>query len=184
MNSKRRITVVAAVAILGLGLTAGWSVLAGEAWPPERYEVLSSGGAYLFGDGMGGLATVLVSPPDLRTGTGFGLVTWIVTDPTMNGLFPEATSLSQGFMSYVEIAPEAGRIKGVNYVLKDTKPRATILGIVISEGTSTMTSPDAGNHEGTLSVYSAAADKDGDGLPDAGEQPLVSFPIVGPMTRI
>ena len=144
MNSKKKLVVAAVLGLVGLGLTTGWSVLADDTWPPERYQVFSPAGAYTFGDGMGGLATVLISPPDLMTGEGFGLVTWIVTDPTFGGLFPEATSVSQGFMSYVETAPDASRIKGGNYVLKDTKPKATILGIAISEGTSTMTQENGG----------------------------------------
>jgi hypothetical protein len=91
--------------------------------------------------------------------------------------------VSQGFFSYVQTAPDAYRVKGVIYVLKDTKPKATILGIVIKEGTAAYTARD-GHTEGTLSVYSPASDTDGDGLPDAGEQPLVSFPIAALLTRI
>lgn len=184
MNSKKKLVVVAALGLVGLGLSTGWNVLADGLWPPERYEVLSPAGAWTFADGMGNIAAMVIGPPDLRTGDGFGLVTWVVTDPTFGGLFPEATSVSQGFVSNVETAPDAGRIRGVTYVLKDTKPKATILGIAVSEGTSTLTSTDAGHHEGTLSLYSPASDKDGDGLPDADEQPLVSFPVAGSMKRI
>ena len=39
MNRKRKIVVVSAIAIVALGLSTGWSVLAGDGWPPEPYQV-------------------------------------------------------------------------------------------------------------------------------------------------
>jgi hypothetical protein len=46
MNRKRKIIVVSATGILALVLTTGWSVLAGDEWPPEPYQAYSSAGAW------------------------------------------------------------------------------------------------------------------------------------------
>jgi hypothetical protein len=39
MNANRKIVVVTALGIVALVMTTGWSVLAGDEWPPEPYEV-------------------------------------------------------------------------------------------------------------------------------------------------
>ena len=90
---------------------------------------------------------------------------------------PEATSLSHGFGTVTKTAPNTYRTRGINYVLKDGKPKPTILGILVWEGTATLTTADMVDLSwDTYLIYSAAADKDSDGLPDADEKPLVSLP--------
>lgn len=183
MNRKRKIVVVSAIAIVALGVT-GWSVLAGAAWPPTPYQACSGAGSWTKIDGSGDITLITLNAEDPATGMASGMATEITMDPTLGGMLPEATSLSPWFCTCVKTGPNASAVKQLCYVKKDGKPKPTILSILIVEQTATMTAPDAMSYEGTLSIFSAAADKDGDGLPDTGEQPLVSLPLKGHMKRI
>jgi hypothetical protein len=184
MNGKRRMIVVSAIGMLALLVTTGWSVLAGDTWPPQAYQAYSPAGAWIDLDGSGDISIVTLSPEDPRTGTGCGIVTEIDMDPTFGGMIPEATSWSPGFLTYVVTGPDTARVKGVYYVKKDEKPKPTILNLLVIEMTPTMTAPDTMDYQATISVYDLAADKDGDGLPDADEPPLMSLPLAGHMKRI
>jgi len=187
MNGKRRMIVVSAIGMLALLVTTGWSVLAGEPWPPEPYQVYSAAGAWIETsdlDQPGDITIVTISPEDPRTRTGFVVATDINSDPTLGGAIPDATSWTPGFGTYVYTGPNTDRCKAVFYVRKDEKPKPVILAIGVLENASTQTSLDTIESVGTLSLYSPASDKDGDGLPDAGEQPLMALPITQHMKRI
>ena len=185
MNRDKRLIVVPALGILVLVTTAGWNILAGDDEPPEPYY--SPEGAWIETDifGVAGAtAVVTCSPVDPRTGIASAMRTDINVDPTCGGQIPEATSWSPWFYTCVRIGPDSGRIKGIGYVKKDQKPQPKILAIMIVEFTSTITAPDAMDYHGTWSFYSPAADKDADGLPDAGESPFVSLPIQCHLKRL
>jgi len=187
MNRKRNITILSAIGILALVLTTGWSVLAGAAWPPEPYQVFSMAGAWTETsdlDEPGNITIITISPEDPWTGTGFVVATEISMDPTFGGQIPDATSQTPWFGTYVRTGLNTSQAKVVSYVRKDGKPKPIILGILVIEHTTTMTAPDAEEAVGTFSLYSPASDKDADGLPDAGEQPLMSLPITQHMKRI
>ncbi|MCL5279412.1 MAG: hypothetical protein M1376_05860 [Planctomycetes bacterium] len=176
MNRNRKIVVVVALGVVALAVT-GWSMLAGAAWPPEPYQEFSPAGTWSYQDGSGAVVILTLSPVDLETGMGSGMTTPVTMDPTLGGAMPQATSLSHGFGTIVKIGPNTYRTRGINYVLKDGKPKPTILGMLVWEGTATLTTADTVDVTwDTYLIYSAAADKDSDGLPDAGEQPLVSLP--------
>lgn len=187
MNRKRKIVVVSAIVIVAFGLTTGWVCLAGDVWPPEPYQVYSVAGAWTETsnhDQPGDITIVTISPEDPRSGTGFVVATEINEDPTFGGTFPDATSQSPWIGTYVRTGPNSVQYKGVCYVRKDEKPKSMILAICVLEHTNTQTSPDTVEAVGTVSFYSPDSDKDGDGLPDAGEQPLMSVPITQHMKRI
>lgn len=187
MNAKRKVALVSLTSLTVLVLTTGWSVLAGAAWPPEPYQVYSPAGAWTEIsdlDQPGDISIVTVSPEDPRTGTGFVVATEINIDPTLGGAIPDATSLTAWFGTYVNTGPNTAQFKGVSYVRKDEKPKPIILAICVLEHTSTQASPDTIEAVGTLSLYSPDSDKDGDGLPDANEQPLMALPITQHMKRI
>ena len=170
MNRNRKIVVVIALGIVALAVTTGWSVLAGAAWPPEPYQEFSPAGSWTGLSGGGSVAAL--TPPDPKTGTGSGIEVLNEADPTSGGLIPEATSVSPWFYTYVKTAPNTYRVKGILYAKKDGKPKPTILSIQVFEATATQTAPDLMDYTGTVSVYSPAADKDGDDQPDAGEAPV------------
>jgi hypothetical protein len=170
MNSNRKIVVVATLGIVALGVTTGWSVLAGAAWPPEPYQEFSPAGSWT--DLSSGGSVAALTPPDPRTGTGSGIEVLNEADPTSGGLIPEATSQSPWFYTYVRTGPNTYRIKGIMYTKEDSKPKPTILSIHVFEATATQTAPDLMDYTGAVSVYSPAADKDGDDVPDADEAPI------------
>lgn len=187
MNRKRKIVVVSAIGLVVLGLTTGWDVLAGDIWPPEPYQVYSAAGAWSETsdlDEPGHITIVTLSPEDPRTGTGSVLVTEINTDPTFGGQIPEATSVTAWFGTYVKTGPNTGRSKVVRYVRKDEKSKPVILDIHVVETALTQTSPDTIETVGIWLAYSPDSDKDGDGLPDADEQPHLSLPITQYLKRI
>jgi hypothetical protein len=188
MNSKRKIIVVSAISIVALGLATGWDVLAGDVWPPEPYQVYSAAGTWIETsdlDQPGDITIVTLSPEDPRTGTGTVGVTEINnTDATMGGEIPDATSLTPWFGTYIKSGPDTARNKLVRYVRRDDKPRPVILAIHVVETTITQTSQDTMEAVGTWAAYSPDSDKDGDGLPDASEQPVFSAPIIQHLKRI
>jgi hypothetical protein len=187
MNGKRRTIVVSAFAASALLVATAWTVFAGDGWPPEPYRVYSAAGAWTETsdlDQPGDLTIVTISPEDPRTGTGFIVATNINIDPTLGGTIPDATSWTSAFGTYVYTGPNTDRCKAVCYVTKDEKPKPVILAIGVLENASTQTSPDTIESVGTLSLYSPASDKDADGLPDAGEQPLMALPFTQHMKRI
>ena len=168
MNRNRKIVVVSALGIVALGLTAGW--LAGDGWPPEPYQVSSMAGAWT---AVGGDTIFTVSPEDPQTGAGFGYATHITYDPSAGGTIPDATAMAPCIGKYVRTGPNTWQWHGITYWTKDAKPKPIILYIDVIDSTFTMSAPGKLEMTKTNTFYSAAADKDGDGLPDAGEKPLV-----------
>jgi len=177
MNRNRKIVVVSALGIVALGLTAGWSVLAGAAWPPEPYQAYSPAGAWTKIDGSGDICIYTISPEDPLSGTTSGTVVEVTMDPTLGGALPEATSLSPGFFTGIRTGSDTFQVKEVCYVKKDGKPKPTILSLLVLDTAMTFTAPDTMDYEGTVSIYSPAADKDADGLPDADAKPLMVVPV-------
>lgn len=184
MNRNRNIEFVPAICIVVLVLTAGWGVLSAYAWPPEPMPVYSLAGTWLQTvdtDPPSAIDIVTISPEDPRSGKGFFVATDINPDVTAGGLWPEADSWTPWTGTYIRTGSDTWQFKLVCYVKKDTKPKATILLIMVLEGTWTMSSPDVVDVAGTLSFYGVEQDSDGDGLPDEGQQANMSIPIIGDM---
>jgi hypothetical protein len=181
MNRNGKIVLVAALGILALMVTTGWSVLAGAA-TPEPSQEFSPAGSWT--DRAGGGNVMTVSPPDPRTGTGSVIEVVNAADPTGGGMYPEATSFSPFFYTYVRTAPNTYHFKGIIYVKKDGKPAPTILSIEVFEGTATQTAPDLFDYQGILSRYVPTADKDGDDQPDADAVPFNTWLVKGTKKRI
>lgn len=187
MNRRSKIVVLSAIGITTLVLTTGWSVLAGNPWPPEPYQVYALAGAWAEMsdlDQAGAITIMLYSPDDPRSAMGSVLSTEINSDPTFGGMIPGATSQTPWFGTYQRTGPNSFQSKVVSYVKKDEKPTSVVLVVVVIEVAATMTSPNTLEAVGTAWSYSPDADKDGDGLPDVGEPPLNSFPIIQHARRI
>jgi len=185
MNSKRKIVIVAALGIVALIVTTGWSVLAGAAWPPQAYQAYSPAGSWTKMDGSGNICIWTIGPDDPVSGTASGMVVEVNMDPTLGGAMPEATSLSPGFFTAIRTGPNSFGVREVCYVKKDGKPKPAILGILVLEYVLTFTAADAMDYDSTIFIYSSAADKDTDGLPDADAKPLIVVPgIKGHLKRI
>jgi hypothetical protein len=182
MNRNAKIVVVTVLGIVALVVTSGWSVLAGAAWPPEPYQEYSPAGSWT--DLAGGGGIVVISPPDAKTGTGSAIGILNNVDPTFGGLIPEATSVSPWFYTYVRTGPNTYHVRGLMYVKKDGRSASTILNTWVFGATSTHVAPDLADYTGTVSLYRAAADKNGDDQPDLTEAPVEVYSITGRKKRI
>jgi len=178
MNRNRKITVVLAFGLVVLMLTTAWGVLTGAVWPPESYQEYSLAGSWTVANPDHLILTISPNDP---AGVSSVIGMAVTPDPTFGGAFPEATDTALAFGTAVRIGPNTDQIKVVRHSIKADTPRPTIQGIVIVEETATLIAPDEIEfHDVTVSLYSAAADKDGDGLPDEGEEPLRVVPITAP----
>jgi len=120
---------------------------------------------------------LIISPKD-PAGVSSVIGMAVTPDPTFGGAFPEATDTALACGTAIRTGPDIDQIKVVRHAIKADTPRPTIQGIVVVEETAVLTAPDALEfHDVTVSLYNADADKDGDGLPDEGEEPLRVVPI-------
>jgi hypothetical protein len=175
MNRNKKIVVVSAFGLVAVMLTTGWGVLAGAGWPPEPYQEYSRAGSWTIASPD---HPVFVFSPRDPEGMSSVIVVGVTLDPTFGGAFPEATDTGLACGTAVRIGPNTDQIKVVRHAIKAGTPRPTIQGIVVVEETTTLTGPDEMEfHDVTASLYSAAADQDGDGLPDVGEEPLMVVPL-------
>jgi len=175
MNRNKKITVVLAFGLVVLVLTTAWGALTGAVWPPEPYQEYSLAGSWTIANPDH--LILMISPTD-AAGVSSVIGMAVTPDPTFGGAFPEATDTALAFGTAIRTGPDTDQIRVVRHAIKAGTPRPTIQGIVVVEETATLTAPDEIEfHDVTISFYSAAADKDGDGLPDEGEEPLMVVPI-------
>jgi hypothetical protein len=180
MNKTRNIIAVTTVGVVALAVTAGWSAIAGSVWPPTSYHTYSPAGTWSERNSASSPGTynslVTTSPEDPVTGKGFIISTQVNPDVSWGGMFPDATSWTPWRGTYVRTGPNTWQFKLVAYVVKEAKPQAVVLFIMLAEGTTTMTSASESEVVETFSGYLPSQDKDLDGLPDPGENPMMSVP--------
>ncbi len=169
MNRKRNITILSAIGILALMLTTGWSVLAGDDWPPEPYEVYWMAGQWTSPENTN---TLLRVGPEDQFGTGLAESIKLSFDPTQGGMFPTATAATPVYQRYVRTGPNTWQLRGLIYFTDDAKPAPTILVIVVADKTATMTAPGELEVTETATSYLGSQDKDHDGVPDPDETPV------------
>jgi hypothetical protein len=175
MNRNKKILVVSAFGLVAVMLTTGWGVLAGADWPPEPYPAYPLTGSWTVANPDHLILTI--SPKD-PTGVSSVIGVILTPDPTFGGAFPQATDSALACGTAIRTGPNTDQLKVVRHAIKADTPRPTIQGIVVVEETATLTAPDEMEfHDVTVSLYSAAADKDGDGLPDADELPIMVVPV-------
>ena len=171
MNRKKKIVVVSALGLVAVLLTTGWGVLAGADWPLEPYQEYSLAGSWTIANPDHLILTISPrDPAGVSSVTGMA----VTPDPTFGGAFPQATASALACGTAIRTGPNTDQFRVVRHAIKADTPRPTIQGIVVVEETTTLTGPDEMEfHDVTISLYSAAADKDGDGLPDADELPIM-----------
>jgi hypothetical protein len=199
MNRKRNITILSALGILALVLTTGWSVLAGDGWPPETYQSFSLTGTWTvtspqFGPGEFDIASY--GPEDPKTGRVSCILQTLGADPTVGGLAPDGKWISPMYVTAVRTGPDTFQETGIFYLTDDAKPRAAVAWILVVNLGDKGTDPDTLEWNGTVSIYSAMEhpghmfgdlpdqDQDNDGLPDEGQQPILCMPTNGICHRI
>ena len=119
-------------------------------------------------------------------------------DPTTGGMFPDANRASESMATYVKIGPETYQFTMITYLMKSPPPgvfeRDQILYFFTMNGKAKCLDANTMKLTGTVSNWSNVdrpdlvfppfgiygvhdQDKDDDGLPDAGEVPIVSYPF-------
>jgi hypothetical protein len=172
MNRNRRIVIVSAIGIVALVVTTGWTVLAGEAWPPEPYQVYSMTRQWT----TPGANTLFRIGPEDQNGTGLAEAIHLSYDLTFGNMMPTATYSSPVYFRYVRTGPNTWQFRGYLYFEDDAKPAPTILFVSVIDATATMTAPGEMEFTKTISSYTGSQDKDLDGLPDPDEVSGGGFP--------
>ena len=98
-------------------------------------------------------------------------------DVTLGGQFPTAVRYSTAQGEAVRTGPRSFDYTLHFWGLDNSNRRVTL---VVSSGTKQFRAGDCNSYEtvgGTLSVYRASQDADGDGLPDVGEAPIACVPV-------
>jgi len=182
MNRKRKIVIVSAIGILALVLTTGWRVLAGgDGWPPEPWSL------------EGIWTTMLPTPAGISSINSFiitaqgaeGMVYTVVgkhpqCSTTGLGMFPEADRLSDMMGYFVRTGANTFRISVIYHGVKEGGPERMGLGEILYMTVLTGTAEFVDSetlvlNDGTIGVYAADQDADGDRLPDDGAKPVVCF---------
>jgi len=98
-----------------------------------------------------------------------------------------ADNLSDATGEAKMISPDTARWTLISCMQATPKQPGGVLqnnGIIVSHGTWKFTSDNTAVLNYTLDVYLPSADGDGDGLPDAGAQPVLSIPTVDNAKRV
>ena len=181
MRSKKPLFVLAAGAVLVGLLTLTLTAASNQG--QEQYRL---GGAWI-GKEEGGrhLWTCTQAPLDSAAREATLDVRFTTYSPQMAGL-----AAKFGADSFSDLVGEGRMINRttaqwtlVGYALKQANP-PTIGLILLAYGTLEFTDSAHGVLEYTLDVYPAAADADGDGMPDPGATPFVTMPVIDTAQRV
>jgi len=198
MNAKRNLFVTFVAAMLTLVMTAGWHVMANSSEPPKAWQVSSLEGGWNITSpdlSPGAFVVGLYSAEDLRTGRLACYYQGIGMDPTM-GLFIDAQSLSPFIGTAVRTGSNTFRMTAVAYATQTQDPAGLVAWIWMLNHEKTLIDTDTMEWSGTLSFYSAIEhpghmlgdlpdqDKDDDGRPDEGEEPVFCVPMSGRAYRV
>jgi steroid delta-isomerase-like uncharacterized protein len=129
---------------------------------------------------MGNTTMVHTVWPQDAAGTRFGGVLWKVNaNPTLYGMFPEVeTGVQFWATESVRIGPNTYRTDMITYGTKaGDGPLDQTAAIHVGTSTWTMTGPDTNEGQTLLASYLPEQDADGDGLPDAGQEPVACTPF-------
>ncbi len=150
------------------------------AWEGHHYRL---GGAFI---GWGGIIrNGYQAPLDPEGKTAAIRVNTITYGAGFAGLMKAfgADTLTEAVGESVMTSRDTYKFSQVSYLTKAGNP-PTIQAIVVMWGTGKFTGPDTITIDYTFDVYPAAADANGDGLPDAGTKPVVSIPGTSPSQRV
>lgn len=168
MNNSKRI-------ILGtLGAAAAIAlVLSQTAGSNRQYQL---GGAWI-GNGSGNIWTALHSPLDPEGRTMAGAVHFVTYNAGIAGLLASlGADSATDYKGQTEmISRDTGKWSLVGYAVKQGNP-PVIQGILVSQGTWKYTSNDSAVLNYSFAVYLPSTDANGDGFPDAGATPAMTFP--------
>ena len=178
------------VCLGALLLTIAWSAIAGNGWPPEPWQVCSLEGAWNIVSpdlAPGEILVGLYGAEDPKTGRASFLGRHANGDVSLGGMFPDAESGTSWFGTSIRTLPDTTQLTAVAYAMQDVKPRAVVTWIWVLNHTTTAIDADSSEWNGAISIYSANLpdqDKDDDGRPDEGEEPILCIPVSGTAHRL
>jgi hypothetical protein len=164
LKRKRNIKLVAVIGFTAvLVITTGWSVMASV----ESEPVFVPGGVYVnFG---WQIWTDMIIPSDPAGNTTTHIGHYLMADPTLGGMFPEADNRRSAPGRGVRIGPKTWHVTWIQYGSKGLELQYMILYCAhetFSDDGETMFM------EYTYEGYLPEQDADGDGFPDEGEVPF------------
>ena len=175
MKAKITIIIVMIVTLMAALLIAGGNSTTENKDQNEAWAPCNPAGAYFWTVpdwGTSGVEIVIPNDPACTRTT--HITKYFHLDPTLGGMFPEATSYSDAVGMGVRIGPNTWDMTVMRYGSNGAKK----IYIVVMSGTETYTN-DADVQEAifTSAIFLAEQDKDGDGWPDEDEAPQMCMPF-------
>ena len=175
MKAKTTIIVVTVITLMAALLTVGGNFTAANNDQNEAWAPCNPGGAYFWTVPEWNTSGVEIVIPNDPTCTRTTHITkYFHLDPTLGGMFPEATNYSDAVGMGVRTGPNTWDMTVMRYGSNGAKK----IYIVVMSGTETYTD-DADVQEATFTtaIFLAEQDKDGDGWPDEDEAPQMCIPF-------
>ncbi len=189
MYTKRNIVVLTSIAVVLLLFTTAWNVFAvtdaGAAWPPDLGPRLD--GAWVcIAPGPNGLLVhnsfnTAQDPQGLTYTT---IVEHTQCSASVWGAFPEANAQSQMMGLTVKTGPNTTKGTVVSYGLKTGGVEDEVIYIAVNSWEGTLADEDHSILKATLAYYLPQQDADHDGLPDAGQKPVLCGAYDATSTRV
>jgi hypothetical protein len=180
MKTKRNL----ALAILGVAVGTA-VILTQTAWSDRHHQPFKLEGSWIAKVPGSPLSWTYMLAPSDSSGRRAALTGgFVIGDPTLFGLFPEAETTSQFIGDSVVTSHDTGAFTVLHYGLKKGASGPEIVYIVMDGGAIKKKAPGKLEVLHTLAVYLPAQDQDGDGLPDAGETPQYCLPVPSLDTRL
>jgi hypothetical protein len=189
MYTKRNIIVLTSIALVMLLFTTAWSVFAvaddTAAWSPDLGPRLD-GAWVMIAQGPTG-AVVHNSFNTAQDSQGLRYTT-IVEHTECNasvfGTFPEANAQSLMMGLSEKTSPTTTKATMVHYGLKVGGVQEEVIYIAITSWEAKLVDEDHCTIKATLSFYLPQQDANHDGLPDAGQKPVLCGPYDATLTRV
>jgi len=162
-RNVKRVVVLGLTAVLLI--TTGWSVLANV----ESAPVFVPSGVYVCFGPQIWTDTIIPNDPVGNTTTHIG--NYLMADPTLFGMFPEADNRRNAVGGGVRIGPKTWHVTWIQYGSRGLELQYMLLYCALE------TFSDDGETmfmEYTVECYLPENDADGDGFPDEGEVPFAT----------
>ena len=201
MNSRKSIVVAAMVALTGLALTMPWSTLAGDdsAFPPCDPTGIWTARQARAADGQEQMTWVEMVSEETN-GVSAVVMKIINPDPTLSGMFPNATTRSDSVGQWVRTGPTTWDHTYIGYGTTGTHEPGygEIVWMLVYRGTITATDSDtivaggraelfSGRDDPNHPVFGEVHDQDTDprdGIPDPDEEPIFATDFEVVETRL
>jgi hypothetical protein len=175
MKTKITIIIVIGIILMITLMTSGGSYNVMNNDQNEKWAPCNPSGAYFWTVpdwNTSGVEIVIANDAECTRTT--HITKYYHLDPTLGGMFPEATNYSDAVGMGKRTGPNTWEVTVIRYGSNGAKK----VYIVVMSGTETYTD-DASVQEATFNaaIFLAGQDKDGDGWPDESEAPQMCLPL-------